>query len=303
MSKWRTDMAVVRTRAAATGRAALRLRPMRVLRRTALAIIDEHVSLVAAGCAYYATLALFPAISMLIAMYGMAFDPKTVEPQLLMLKNLLAPSAYHLIADSVQILVRKPRATLTIGLLVSTGITLWSASAATRSIMGALNLAYGIRESRGFVRYHVTAMGLTLGVIGGAASMLAVLVLLPAGLAFFGFGYHTRHSVKLLSQAALFLFVLVGFLVLYHFGPSRRPRRRLLAAPGALAATLLWAAGSWLFTYYVGHLAALDATYGPAAALVGILLGFYVSAFVLIAGAALNAAIEDEITPARPAPP
>lgn len=292
-----------RLRAIYWGRVSMRLRPVRVLRRTALAVVDERVSLVAAGCAYYATLALFPAISMLIAIYGMAFDPKTVEPQLQVLKNLLAPSAFHLIADSVRVLVSKPRGTLTFGLLVSTGITVWSASAATRSILGALNLAYGIRESRGFWHFHATALALTLGVIGSAALVLALLVLVPAGISFLGFAYHTRHSVKLISQAALFIFVLAGFQVLYRYGPSRRPAARRLVLPGAFAATLLWAGASWLFTYYIGHLASLDATYGPMAALVGILLGFYVSAFVLLAGAAMNAAIEDEARLAAAEPP
>ncbi len=267
----------------------------RVLRRTAFAVADEQINLVAAGCAYFATVALFPAISTLIAVYGLLFDPRTVEPQLQMLKGLVAPSAYHLIADSVRLLVTKPHGTLTFGLAVSTIITLWSAGAATRSILGALNLAYNIRETRGFLRFQATAMALTVGVIVAAALVLAALVLAPAVMSFIGAPLHARHNVRFFSQIGLFLFVLASFVVLYRYGPSHPPARALFVLPGAVAATLLWLGASTLFSYYVAHLASFDATYGPLGALVGILLGFYVSAFVLLAGAAFNAAIEDEM--------
>ena len=50
--------------------------------RTLREVASDRVSLVAAGCAFYATLALFPAISMIISIYGLVFDPSTVEPQL-----------------------------------------------------------------------------------------------------------------------------------------------------------------------------------------------------------------------------
>src|SRR5579884_198117 len=60
-----------------------------VLRRTFQEMISDRISLVAAGCAFYATLALFPSISILVSLYGMLFDPETVEPQLQLLRHLL----------------------------------------------------------------------------------------------------------------------------------------------------------------------------------------------------------------------
>ena len=86
----------------------------RVIKRTAREVITDRISLSAAGCAFYATLALFPAISMLVSVYGLVFDPATVEPQLAVLRDLLPPSAYQLISDRVQVLVSKPPGTLTL---------------------------------------------------------------------------------------------------------------------------------------------------------------------------------------------
>ena len=134
-----------------------------VFKRTAREVATDRISLVAAGCAFYATLALFPAISMLVSIYGLVFDPATVGPQLAVLRDLLPPSAYQLIADRVQVLVSKPPGTLTFSLALSIMIALWSSSTGTKSILGALNLAYEERESRSFIRFQLTALGMTLG--------------------------------------------------------------------------------------------------------------------------------------------
>src|SRR5690349_3781999 len=140
-----------------------------VLRRTAREIISDRVSLVAAGCAFYATLALFPAISMLVFIYGLVFDPVTVEPQLQLMRELLPPSAFQLISDRVHQLVTQGRQTLGLGLLISTVITLWSSAAGTKSIIAALNMAYEEPERRSFIRFQLTALGMTLCAIIGVA--------------------------------------------------------------------------------------------------------------------------------------
>ena len=113
-----------------------------VLRRLGTELATDRVSLVAAGCAFYATLALFPAISMVIALYGLLFDPQTVVPHLALLKSLLPAGAFDLIAQRVHALVSQPPATLSFSLALGFAITLFSAGAGTRSIVGALNLAY-----------------------------------------------------------------------------------------------------------------------------------------------------------------
>ena len=103
----------------------------RVLRRTGLVMLSDRVGLTAAGCAFYATLALFPAISMLISIYGLLQDPATVEPQLEVLRNLLPPSAWQLISDRVHMLVSRPPASLGLHLLFNTAVTLWSSATGT----------------------------------------------------------------------------------------------------------------------------------------------------------------------------
>ncbi len=270
-----------------------------VLRRTMTEMISDRIGLAAAGCAFYATLALFPAISMLVSVYGLAFDPQTVEPQMKVLKHLLPGPAYTLIADRIHILVSKDHGTLTISLIVSVLVTMWSSSAGTKSMLAALNIAYDEKEARSFLRFQATALGMTLGGILGAALTLALLVFLPAALDFvpehFGMQLieqQTQLLIRLGSPLLMVLFVAVAFSLLYRFGPSRQEARWHWVTPGALVSTALWLLASAGFSYYVGHVASYDATYGPLGAVIGIMMWFFVTAYVVLLGAELNAELE-----------
>ncbi|MBE7210083.1 MAG: YihY/virulence factor BrkB family protein [Gluconacetobacter diazotrophicus] len=271
----------------------------RVFARTFNEMISDRMGLAAAGCAFYATLALFPAISTMVSLYGLAFDPATVEPQLRVLRDLLPRPAFLLISERVHTLVTQPRGTLTIGLIISTVVTLWSASAGTKSMIAALNIAYEEKETRSFVRFHSTALAMTLCAILGAALAAALLVALPAVLDFIPrhFGFEaveagTQRLISLGSPVVLLVFVGLSVSLLYRFGPSRRSAAWHWITPGSVITTLLWLLASAGFSYYVGHVASYDATYGPLGAVVGIMMWFFVSAYVVLLGAELNAELE-----------
>jgi membrane protein len=156
------------------------------------ALISQRVSLVAAGCAFYATLALFPAITTLISLYGLAFNPDTVQPQLAYLEQFMPPAAFQLISDRIQSLVSQPSKGLGVSLLISLLITLWSSSTGTKSVLNALTIAYRQRETRGIIEFQVLALGMTLVAILGACIAIAVLVLLPVVITFIGLGGYAR---------------------------------------------------------------------------------------------------------------
>ncbi len=272
-----------------------------VLVRTFSAMISDRIGLAAAGCAFYATLALFPAISTLVSIYGLVFDPATVEPQLRVLRDLLPRPAFQLISDRVHTLVSKPGGTLTISLIIGTLVTLWSSSAGTKSMITALNIAYEENETRSFLRFQATALSMTLGAILGAALTVALLVALPLVLDFIPrhFGSHvieagTQLVLKIGAPIMMLLFVGISFSLLYRIGPSRRTANWHWITPGSLVATVLWIAASAGFSFYVGHVASYDATYGPLGAVVGIMMWFFVTAYVVLLGAELNAELEKQ---------
>jgi len=263
-----------------------------VLHRTGREIISDRVSLVAAGCAFYATLALFPAISMLVFLYGLVFDPVTVEPQLQMLRDLLPPTAFQLISDRVHQLVTQRQGTLGIGLVVSTAITLWSSATGTKSLIAALNMAYEEVERRSFVRFQLMALGMTLVGIAGASLALAIVVFVPAIVSFLGIPGNVKGLIWAVSALVLVGYVMLSLSLVYRFGPCRRAARWHWVTPGSLLATVLWVIASLLFSFYVGHLASYDVTYGPLGTVIGVMMWFYVTAYVVLLGAELNSELE-----------
>jgi membrane protein len=252
----------------------------------------DHVSLAAAGCAYYATLALFPAISMLISVYGLAFDVLSVEQQLQTLRDVLPPPAFALIDERVRQLVAQPSSTLSIGLVVSLVITFWSAAAGTKSVLSALNVAYDVFEERGIVRFQLLALAMTFCGVVASVLAIAVLVFLPPAISFVGLSRYSVVLINVLSVALLIALVGISIALLYRFGPSRRPPPGHRIVPGATLATVLWLIASEALTLYVSRIASFGVTYGPLGAVVAVMLWFYLSAYAVLLGAELNAQLE-----------
>ena len=277
-----------------------------VLRRVWREAISDRLGLVAAGCAFYATVALFPGLSVLISVYGLVFDPATVAPQLEVLKDVLPDAANTLIRERIGTIVSQDPPRLGLGIAIGMLVTLFSAGAAMRAMLSALNLAYEETERRSFLAFHLTALGFTLAGVLAISVMLATLVVLPAGLGLFGIGPEHAGTLRLVSFVILLPCVAFGLSLLYRFGPCRRSARWVWITPGSIVATLVWLAASGGLSFYVTNFAAYDATYGPLGAVVALMIWFWVSAYIVLLGAELNAELEHQtaadstIGPVRP---
>ncbi len=254
--------------------------------------ITDQVSLAAAGCGFYATLALFPAISVLISFYGLVFDVIAVEQQLAVVQRLLPPPAYTLIDDRVHELVSQPNNTLSISLIVSLIVAFWSASAGTKSVLSALNVAYDTVEQRGILGFQLIALAMTLCAVVAAVLAIAVLVFLPTVIAFVGLSDYSAALINGFSMALLIVLVGGTIALLYRYGPSRSPPPQQRIFPGAVLATVLWLIASTGLSFYVSHIASLGVTYGPLGAVVAIMLWFYLTAYAVLLGAEVNAQLE-----------
>lgn len=262
-----------------------------VLRATASRMVTDQAGLVAAGCAFYATLALFPAITMLVFIYGLMFDPVTVEPQMRVLERLLPPEAYTLIAERVHLLVAQPRGTLGIGLAISIAIAFYSASAGMRALVSALNIAFEATEHRGIIAFYAVGLVLTLGAILGAVIGIALLVFLPVAINAVGLDAYSAILVRGISFLLLMLYVLVALILLYRLGPSGQ-RTGPWISIGAMVATVLWLVACAGLSAYIDHVASYDATYGSLGAVAAVMMWFYVTAYAVLLGAELDAQLE-----------
>jgi membrane protein len=260
--------------------------------RTIEASTSDHVSLAAAGCAFYATLSLFPAISILISVYGLLFDPGSVVPQLSVLRTLLPAPAYLLIEDRVLQLVAQPRGHLTIGLVIAFAISFWSTASASKAMLSAMNVAYNTTERRPFLRFQLIGLAMTLGAVVCVVLAIAGLLVLPPLIQFSGLSAFGAALIQIASSGGVVGFFALGLGLLYAHGPSRPPPPDARVLPGTALATLMWLLSSWLLSLYVGKLANFDATYGSIGAVVGIMLWFYIAAYAALLGAELNAQLE-----------
>jgi membrane protein len=261
--------------------------------RTIRASTTDRVSLAAAGCAFYATLALFPAISMLISVGGMVLDPTTAEQQLGALSGILPAPAAGLIEDRAHQLAEQGNGSLSLRLLVGFLLTFWSSSTGAKSVLSAVNVAYDVTEQRPYLRFQAIGLAMTLVAVLCAVVALGVLLLLSPAIDFLGLSRHGGRLINTAGVAMMIGFFFVSIALLYRFGPFRASPPKPRIKPGAALATVLWLIASELLSLYVSRIAAFGATYGSLAAAVGVMLWFYISAYAVLLGAELNARLED----------
>jgi membrane protein len=266
-----------------------------VLSRVIDQIDRDRVSMTAASVAFYATLALFPALIATFSVYALLADPAALATQLSELSVALPWSVRSLIASEVADLA-KSTGRLSVGLVISLFFSFFAASSGMVALIDSVNVAYSERETRGFLIVRWLAIRFAVGVSLFVCLAVASLTILPALSHHIGVGDHVHTLVAALRWPGLGLWVMVGLALLYRYGPNRTPPKFRWVVCGAGVATLIWLAASFGLSVYVGHFADYNKTYGTLGAVVVLSLWFYVSSFAIILGAELNAELEHQTT-------
>jgi membrane protein len=120
----------------------------------------------------------------------------------------------------------------------------------------------------------------------------ATIAVLPALLDNLALGEVGRIAVNVLRWPFIAVVLMAGLAVMYRLAPDRDDPRWRWATPGALVAVVLWVAGSGLFSLYAANFGNYDETYGSLAGIVVTMLWLFLSAFVVILGAEINAELE-----------
>ena len=263
-----------------------------ILKRVWSQMGEDNISIVAAGVAFYAMLAIFPALGAALSIYGLIADPADVSQQLASLGGMLPADARSLLEDQLAGLAAQPKTALGFGVIFGILLALWSASAGMKALMTALNIAYEEEEKRGFLRYYMVALGLTFGAILAALVAIALVAVLPPILDALPVPDWLQWLLSLVRWPLLAAGVIFGLAVLYRHGPSRKQAQWQWVSWGAAVATVLWIGGSLLFSWYAANFADYNKTYGSVGAVVGLLMWFYITAYVMLFGAELNSEME-----------
>lgn len=253
---------------------------------------SDNLSIVSAGCAFYAVLALFPAMAAIVSVYGLAFNPAEVETQFGSLRGFLPGQAHDLLMNQLGSIAAAASTTLSWSLALSLTLVIWSANRGSKSMFKALNIVYGVKEKRGFLLLNARTLAFTAGTLFGLAVALAVIVAVPIAFAVVGLGSAMESVVDLARWPLLAGLLIAALAALYRYGPCRdHPGWRWLL-PGAVAAAFLWIVGSILFSAYVAGFGSYEQTFGSLGAVIILLLWLYLSAFVVLLGGELNAVLE-----------
>ncbi|RKS80104.1 membrane protein [Motilibacter peucedani] len=253
---------------------------------------DDNISLLAAGVAFFAFLAIFPAVIAAVSIYGLVANPADVTDQV---NNLLdsAPQATRdVVSTQLTNITSSSGGALSIGLVVSILGALWSASGGMGNLIKGINIAYDEQETRTFVKLRGLALALTLGAIVFVVVAVALIAVLPAVLHSAGLGVLAGVGIQVLRWVGLIVAVMVALAIVYRYAPDRDNAKFSWTSLGAVAAGLIWVVASVAFALYAQFSGSYSKTYGALAGVIILMMWLYITSFIVLFGAEVNAEAE-----------
>lgn len=257
-------------------------------------LLDRHnIGLIAAGIGFFALLSIFPALTLVVLAWSLFADPTLIGQILEVAGDVLPPPVHQVLTDQLLALIRAGDGeTLGLATILTTLVTFWTARAGVAALIRGLNAVYQTPHRQTTVRRLLSAFGLTLAL--GAAVMVAVatVVIAPVALAFMPLGPTESFWAEVVRLIIALGAAVVSLGLIYRYGPNRRGNRPAFLSPGAIVATILWICMSWAFAFYLANFASYNQVYGSLGAAVALMMWFYLSAYIVLLGGTLNAALE-----------
>lgn len=257
-------------------------------------ISEDNLTLVAAGISFNAMFAIFPALIVLVSVYGLFASPADVGSQLKPFYSMLPHDAASLIQTSLLSLASRKNSTLGVGAAVSMAVTIYSSAQGMSALTTATNIAYHERERRSFVRLIGNAILFTLCGLAGFLMLLGLGIAVPLVLSVLPLGPIAKEIALVVRWVLLWCFAVLALAVIYRYGPCRENARWRWVTWGSVTAATLWLGGSVLFALYVQNFGSYGKTYGALGGVMILLMWFYLGSFAVLLGAELNAEMEHQ---------
>lgn len=239
--------------------------------------------------------ALFPLLLFMLTLIGLfASHSNELRGDLLAyFADFLPSTAFALLnKTTTELAANASNGKLTLGILLA----LWFASGGVSSMISALNLAYGAKEERSWLRVRAIALCLTLLI--SILLLAALLLVLVSGHAADWLGMKLGLTPELvalwkaLQWPAAIVFVILSHALIYCFGPHIENRRWRWITPGSVFGVVLWLAASLGLRIYLHFFNSYTTTYGSLGAVMVLLVWLYVTGFAFLIGGEINAEIE-----------
>ena len=268
----------------------------RILKATYKDAGEDNLTLVAAGVAFYAFLAFVPLLTAFVLSYGLVAEPASVVSHMQTLTSIMPRDTAGMIGDQLRSMTETKGAKTGFALILAMGIALYGASKGAGSIMTALNIVFEVEENRNFIKRTLMALAMT----AGAVLVLFLAILAVAALNFLetiapDFGGLLQFMLKAGFFLAAGAAVVLLLAMIYRYGPNRPEAEWKWITPGSAAATIVWLAATAGFGFYVSNFGNYNATYGSLGAVIVFLTWLYLTSYVVLLGAELNAVLEQEV--------
>jgi membrane protein len=268
-----------------------------ILRRTVKEFRNDDLTDWAAALTYYAILALFPALLVLVALLGIFGQyPQTTNDLIDILKRAGADhSTVDTLRKTIDGVVRNKGGA---GALLGAGLlgALWSASGYIGAFMRASNAIYETPEGRPFWKLRPLQVVVTLAMTLLFALVLVTIVITgPLAEAIgekIGLG-HTAVVVWNIAKWPVMAFVVsVMLATLYYAAPNAKLPKFQWISPGAIVALAVWVVASLGFFFYAKNFGSYNKTYGTLGGMISLLIWLWITNIAVLFGQELNAEIE-----------
>ncbi|MFJ8751777.1 YihY/virulence factor BrkB family protein [Streptomyces sp. NPDC102441] len=266
----------------------------KLLKDTVNSCVEYRILGLAAEAAFFTLLSLPPLLLGMIGLLGYVDDWTSTTTVASIERNILGAVQTVLSERGVKEIAKPLIADVTTGArpdVISIGfaIALWSGSRAVNVFIDTITVMYGLDGHRGIVRTRLLAFLLYVVALLLGAVVLPLLVVGPDRVVEF---VPWGTEVLAVMYWPLVILLSIAFLTtLYHVSvPVRSPWME--DVPGALVALGMWVVGSFLLRIYLTSTVEGPTIYGSLAAPIAVLLWIGISAFAVLVGAAVNAAID-----------
>lgn len=234
----------------------------------------RDVMLYTGGVSFFALLAVFPAIAILIGFYKAVLSIAQVSEQAAALADVMPTAARAIFRAEIERLANASARTVSAQSFFALVIGGYAAHRGFKALLAGLNLIHDEKEPHGFFKFNLLAFFVALAafllftVVSGA-------VVTSRLLEHAGPGEPTVSSGGGLALDGLWpaLGLAIGLTMLYRYAMSHRtPVAWAPSIAGGVVATVMSTISSWLCAIYVEQIAPLGATYGSVGAVVVLLI-------------------------------
>jgi membrane protein len=267
-----------------------------ILIRSGKEFLEDNAMLLASALAYSTFFAIPSVLLVVVGLFTLIASPSAITSLMQHFNHVMPAQATHLLNSSLQNLDKHP-ASGVVMTLVGFVLAVWSTTGAMTAYMTAINIAYGRKDKRAFVRKRTVALKMVV-VMGVAFLLVAVLLMFgpqiekliashagPAG--------GVVNWVWWVAQWPILLVgLLAAFATLLYLGPDVEHPKWQFLTPGSLVAALVWIATSGLFAVYTAMFGSYNKTWGALSAVIVMLTWLWLTAMALLFGAEINAEVE-----------